>query len=172
MQSSNQPIRPVVSRDEAGKFAERTIKNYRQLKALHTSQGAGVHVVTHLANSLLGLVVFPWEDDFVVPLAGRGLAGLRTTGGPWPQGKDWPKWNIQVGGQITNTLGDLLYHLRNAVAHRHLRFSSDSSVLRDVEFTVEDYKPRSRKAYWRASINCEELETFSELLACEINELQ
>jgi len=172
IQSSNQPIRPVVSRDEAGEFAKRTIKNYRQLKALDASQGLDVHVVTHLANSLLGLVVFPWEDDLVVPLAGRPLAGLRTTGGPWPQGEDWPEWNIQLGGQSTITLGDLLRHLRNAVAHRHLRFSTDSSVLRDVEFTVEDWRPQATHAHWRASINCEELETFCELLAHEISELQ
>jgi len=166
------PIRPVVSRDEAGEFAERTLKNYRFMKAARAFQGADVHLITHLANSLLGLVVFPWEDDFVAPLAARPLSGLMTVGGAWPAGQQWPRWTIHLGAASTSTLGDLLYHIRNAVAHRRLRFSSDSPVLRDVNLTIEDFKPKATQAYWRASINCEDLETFCELLAYEISELR
>jgi hypothetical protein len=163
---TREPVRPVTSRDEAGEFAERTIKNYHYLKKAQKNQGAKIHVVTHLANSLLGLVIFPWEDKLVEKLADKALASLTT------KGKKWPEWNVQKGKEITSTLRDLLKHLRNAIAHRHLRFSSDSAVLREVELTVEDYKANGTELYWRASINCEDLETFCELLAYEISELR
>lgn len=165
-EASPKVLKPVASRDEAGEFAERTLKNYRYLKAGLTFQGAEVHIVTHLANSLLGLIVFPWEDEFVAPLAMRSLLSLQT------KGEKWPKWEFHLGKGITNTLGDLLYHLRNAIAHRRIRFSSDSPVLRDVELHVADYKPNATAPYWRASINCEDLEKFCELLAYEISELR
>jgi ADP-ribosylglycohydrolase len=143
-----------VGRNDAYVFAQRTLANLDHV--LETARAnRDLHPVTQLANSLLGLVVFPYERAIVKKLEERELASL----------DGWPKWDLKVDdsepSKKTKTLGRLLWHLRNAAAHGRLRFSSDSTDLQDVRLIVED-KPNQPDATvnWRAEISAAQLEGF------------
>ena len=159
-----QPL-PPVRRDDARDFARRTLKNLAYIQQAR-QQGVKVHLVTQLANSLLGLIVFPCADRTVIePVEIRPLDELARDG--------WPLWSIQQDDdekEETTTLGRLIYHLRNAIAHRRVAFSSDSPNLRDVTLHVHDAKSANAPVYWRASINAEDLLSFCERLAGFIDE--
>lgn len=152
---------PYVSRNHALTFAQRTRENLLYVKKAY-DDGEGVHVVTQLAISLLGLVVFLREKKFDESVRGKGLDFLESQG--------WPKWQVSLGA--CNNLGDLVYHLRNAVAHGHIDFDSDSRNIKDVAIEVADYKPNSAVPYWRARIGASDLRAFCfrflELLEDEI----
>lgn len=155
---------PAVTREDAREFAQRTLKNLVHIKRAFESH-EDVHLVTQLANSLLGLVVFPWEKDAIAPVATSELVDLARAG--------WPAWNIYQDDDTkekTTNLGRLAYHLRNAVAHRRVSFSSDQPALRDVVLHVHDRKNAKAPIYWRASINAEHLLDFCERLAGFIDE--
>jgi hypothetical protein len=133
---------PLHPRDHALGFAQRTKKNLLHIEQARQA-GRDVHEVTQLGTSLLGLVVFPRERHLDAHVRNLNWARLRAEG--------WPHWEISLGD--CNTLGDLIYHLRNAAAHGHMTFSSDDPDLKSVEIEVEDYKPGASAPYWRASIN-------------------
>ena len=54
----------------------------------------------------------------------------------------------------------LVRRLRNAVAHGHMRFSSDSRLLEEVFVEVADFKPDTEEPYWIARIQGRELRSF------------
>lgn len=136
-------------RNHALGFAERTRKNLLYIENARQA-GADVHEVTQLGTSLLGLVVFPKERKLDARIQGLDWAKLRADG--------WPQWQFVLGG--CSTLGELIGHLRNAVAHGHVTFSSDDPDLSRVTIEVADYKPRSSTPYWRASISGHGLREF------------
>ncbi len=124
--------------------------------------GEDVHEVTQLTLSLLGLIVFPWQDSKVkksnslltLPLS-KSLQTLQNEG--------WPAWQILKDDQNkpTANLGRLIEHLRNASAHYHIEFSSDSRKLEEVEMTFEDYKNDAPTSlYWRSHISAKDLLIF------------
>jgi HEPN pEK499 p136 len=138
-----------ASRNDSLEFARRTQKNLERIE-MSAKAGEDVHVVTQLTVSLLGLIVFPWErqfDDSIKPLD----LGMLVT-------KGWPEWRLLKGS--CKTLGDLIYHLRNAVAHRRLRFSSDSPVTENVMIEFSDSKSKHTDPYWSAQISAKDLRTF------------
>ena len=139
---------PYASRNEPLEFAKRTWKNLRHIETAKET-GADVHEVTQLACSLLGLIVFPWEKDLVKKVSALKLENLTQNG--------WPRWEVCLGN--CETLGQLIKHLRNAVAHGRMVFSSDSTNLRDVTFTVEDYY-KGKKDPWCAHIRANDLRAF------------
>ena len=68
--------------------------------------------------------------------------------------RGWPQWRITVdtGKEPTKTLGLLVWHLRNAVSHYGLRFTSDEAHLEDVAIKVEDRPRKGAKPNWQAEI--------------------
>ncbi|MGH9668363.1 MAG: HEPN family nuclease [Bryobacteraceae bacterium] len=98
------------TRNEAYEFARRTRVNIEFLHEAKT-RGEHVHIVTHLTNSLLGLIVIPKERYVFDRSKQITLVDLHAQG--------WPEWNITLdtGNERTTTLYGLIYHLRNAVAH-------------------------------------------------------
>jgi hypothetical protein len=88
-----------------------------------------------LANSLLGLIVFSVEKKFVRFIREEKLQDLAKKG--------WPSWTFELAS--SETLGDLVYHLRNAVAHGRLLFSSDSRNPADVRIRAEDARPKAKQ---------------------------
>jgi HEPN pEK499 p136 len=140
-----------VQRNHAMVFASHTRKN---LEYIEMTSKAGthneVHVVTQLANSLLGLVVFLWERNFVEHIKTLPLADLYKEG--------WPRIEMLKGE--CQTLGDLIYHLRNAAAHGRIKFSSDSQNMHDVAIEIEDCKSRQSIPYWRARMIADDLRVF------------
>ncbi len=103
-------------------------------------------------NSLLGLVVFPWEKGIVERFRNIGLEHLNEDG--------WPQWVITKGR--CTTLGELTRYIRNGASHGHLQFSSDSQTLEDVTIQVSNYPPKSKDPNFVASIRAQELVLFCE----------
>lgn len=136
----------LTSRNDPLGFAARTRKNLEYIEQAYGS--ADVHCVTQIANSLLGLIVFPYEKRFDLHVKDLKLRELAARG--------WPQWQLLKGE--CETLGDLIHHLRNAVAHGHLKFSSDDREPARVAIIVEDYK--KDKLYWYAQIKADDLRTF------------
>ena len=111
-----------VTRNEAIGFALRTRENLRYVKDAF-DRGGEVHVVTHLVNSLLGVVVVPKERYFEETFWSVSLEELTRRG--------WPEWCITLdeptkSNSKTETLGDLIRHLRNAAAHGRFTFIGNS----------------------------------------------
>jgi|SRR5271157_599471 len=130
-------------------FAKRTSKNLGYIEDAF-KKDADVHVITQPANSLLGLIVFPWEKHFVDAIEENRLDDLTN--------KPWPKWTTTKG--TSDTLGQLVENLRHFVAHGNMRFSSDSRQLDEVNIEVENYKPRTTTLIWSASISAKDLRKF------------
>lgn len=152
------------SRNSSKGQAYRQWTNFLVLKESHKRYPDRVHVVWALVSSLLGLVVIPVErragghPDKWVPL----LDDLAKEG--------WPTWKADPGGDADSPeyLGQLLRHIRNAVAHAGLRFNTDARELKDTTLYVEDYstsEDTGEVVRWRAQIECSDLETFCEKLA-------
>lgn len=85
---------------------------------------------------------------------------------------DWPKWTITLdvpnpGKPKTETLGNLVWHLRNAAAHGHSEFTGepDSRDLSEVGLIVHDAPGEGQEPNWRAEIGGPELYQFCLLLA-------
>jgi len=137
----------TYSRNELIGFAQRTRKN---LAYIENAYGCGedVHVVTQLMVSLLGLVVFPWEEH--KPLFSDSLASLVAKG--------WPEWKILEGHSAT--LDQLIRRLRNAVAHQQVQFSSDSRSLAEVTIRFWNVPPKTPHFRWTAEIATTDLRTF------------
>ena len=139
------------SRNDPMGIVWRTRKNLDHIKREFDDKGKSseVHVIVHVVNSLLGLVVLPAEKKLVEKGKGPPLKDLGKKG--------WPKWDIP---DDTKTLGDLIYHLRNAAAHGHYTFSSNSRHLHEVTITVKDSKDGGETFYWSAKIRGDKLYRF------------
>ncbi len=143
----------TFGRNKTEIFAERVYKNLRFI--MEGKQKADVHEVTQLAVSLLGLVVLPWERGALEELESRSLSDCEP--------EKWGKWNIcKNNAENTVTLGDLFRHIRNAVAHGRINFSSDAEEMDKVDITFWDCKHKNSCPYWEASINGAELRKFCE----------
>lgn len=139
----------LALRNECEEFAKRTKKNFEHIEQ-SKEDGKDVHVVTQLANSLLGLVVFPWEKEVE-----NRMEEIELRAPSWPQ---WGEWEVTVAD--CHTLADLIKRLRNAIAHAHILFDSDSPDLDQVVFEFEDWGPKGEELVWRARIRGTELQKF------------
>jgi hypothetical protein len=100
---------------------------------------------------MLGLLVFPHQKGFDSSIDTLPLSQLYSEG--------WPKITVSLGH--CKTLGKLLWHMRNAAAHRRIVFSSDSSdSLQEVIIELSD-KPLSRPINWRAQVTAQDLRGFA-----------
>jgi hypothetical protein len=163
-----------IDRNTIEGFAERTRKNLRFIVASYDN-GLDVHVVTHLINSLLGLVVYPYEFYGLEQFDNIRLSEV------YP---DQCRWDfspiegiVQQAFATPTSFGALLRHVRNGIAHRHIRFGSTSRNLRDVDVVLWDSRPKRDKngrlagyhsPHWCAKINAVDLEQFTEMLASMI----
>jgi len=139
----------MISRNQVLGFVDRTRKNLMHIEYA-LDKGRDVHVVTQLVCSLLGLIIVPWEQEHVQAAEDLGLEALVARG--------WPEWEITLGS--CTTLGDLIWHLRNAAAHGNLRFSSENRDLTKVTIFVHDKKRRNAPPYWKAHIRADRLREF------------
>lgn len=147
------PAKYSLSRNTTEGFAQRVRKNLDFI-IKKRDEGQDVHEVTQLVISLLGIIVFPWEDGALKHLESLRLSELEAEG--------WPQWDILLDeNHDTKTLGKLFRHLRNAVSHRRLKFFSDHQEMREVEIEFED-APNGPNASpnWRVRINAADLRAF------------
>jgi len=157
----------TIGRNDAIRFASLTLENLEFIEEAWRSgqrhDGGPVHLVTQTVNSLLGLIVFTCEKEYVRFTLSERLVDLVADG--------WPSWTFQLGGSSAHTLGELVYHLRNGAAHARLAFSSDSPVPSEVQITVEDACPKTRQVYWRASITAADLLRFCHRYAKHVDDI-
>lgn len=141
------------TRNKAIEFAKRTKVNLEFIEKAK-KRGEKVHEVTQLASSLLGLIVFPKEKLFLDHIDETLLEDLAKRG--------WPPWSITLddGKKSTETLGTLIWHLRNAISHGYLTFRSDDEHLENVAITVEDRPNKETPVNWRAEISGTDLREF------------
>lgn len=138
-------------------FRNRVLKNLMFLNSAR-SKGADVHIVTELITSLLGLIVFPFEEIKRLRLTSFDRYKLNDL-----LEKGWPKWTFNLGS--SDNLSDLGRHLRNAISHRRILFSSDSRNLEDVEIRFGDSRNPNGPDEWSVTINAAELQKFVLLFA-------
>ncbi len=138
-------------------FAIRTRKNLLFMgQALDA--GHDIHIVTQLVNSLLGVVVFPWERGVIAKMNTTALVDLQTDG--------WPVWDITADDQGTHTLMQFLKCFRHSVAHGNIRFDSDSRTLDEVFVEVANFPKPDKKhpnrsgPAWAARIRADHLLEF------------
>jgi len=140
-----------MTRNSTEEFSRRVRKNLDFIIEQRRG-GSDVHEVTQLTISLLGLIIFPWEAYALQTLEGRSLEDLQNDG--------WPRWDIvrDRNGETTS-LGKLTYHLRNAAAHRRIRFSGDDRDMHRVTIKFEDAKP-NQPVDWQPRIQASDLKDF------------
>ena len=155
-------------RNQAEAFARRTRCNLQFIENAGRDSDSDVHRVTQITLSLLGLVVFPWERRVLkTAMQGKSIAEMNAEG--------WPKWEIILDEcePKTDTLGRIVYHLRNAVAHGRLTFSSNSRKPEEVEIIAEDALPGNSQVHWRAQIRADQLRDFCirllNFIECAVN---
>lgn len=141
-------------------IADRSHKNLVHMRAARNN-GADVHEVTHLFNSLLGLVVIPWERELKgTDLLNVSLEELYDQG--WPSLEPiLDEYSIK-----TKTLKVFIRHLRNAVSHGRFRFegigsaSADSREPSEIKVILCDKKKVNKEnvvQHWKAEVNGEDL---------------
>lgn len=149
----------LVERNDAFNFAARTRTNLEFVEK--AAQGGNpVHAATQLVNSLLGLLVFLRERNVLDRVKTLRLIDL--------QRKGWPVWDTSIGAP--KTLGQLVRHLRNAIAHGRIYFSSDAPSLADLWFEVSDFDTKANQITWQARIGGVQLRDFVFRLIGEIDE--
>jgi hypothetical protein len=153
-----------LQRNTTEGFAKRVRKNLEFISR-KCREGEDVHEVTEITTSLLGLIIFPWEERALGIMENWSLADLEEKG--------WPRWTIlQDRDGETTTLGKLTYHLRNAASHRRLRFSSDGPDPKEVEIQFEDaYPGKAVDVDWVAKIRASDLKDFCERFSKSIEDL-
>ncbi len=146
----------MISRNEPMGIVARTRKNLIYMRNARKT-GADIHEVTHLLNSLLGLIVVPWEK-LQMNILDDTFEGLERQGWPMPQ------VHMDEYPDKTETLKVLVNHLRNAVAHGRFWFegiephSPDSREPSNVQVVMTDGSKKVTK--WKAEINGEDLYKF------------
>lgn len=138
----------AIARNRPLGLAARTRKNLAYV-IMAAEQGADLHPVTELTNSLLAIIVFPWEKRI-----GDHALAVRLELLP----PEWPKWHMKY--DQPKTLRDLLERLRNAIGHANVTFSSDSRVLHDVRVTLTDRGKSGKDLKWEGTISAEDLRRF------------
>jgi hypothetical protein len=139
----------LPSRNDSLGFALRTRRNLEYVLA--APDLGEVHVVTQLVNSLLGLVIFPWQATLDTRIASLSLEELADD--------EWPQWKFEIS--YPYSLGDLIQCLRRAAAHRNVHFSTDARELKDVVVTFWN-KPNdtSKTVLWKGEIRADALLAF------------
>jgi len=74
------------------------------------------------------------------------------------EAEGWPSWNYLDGSEPPTELSHLMAHLRHAVAHSNISFSSESRYLDGVTITFMNRIPKGG-GEWRASIRGDDLLT-------------
>jgi hypothetical protein len=142
-----------IERNTVWGFSSRSIANQIYLRKARHEGAKEVHVVTHLITSMLALIMFPYQeiyDNQLGRLSGITLSELEAQG--------WPEWRFTEGS--SPDLVNLIKHVRNALGHRHVIFSSDSANLAEVDIQFSDVRNKDGEFKWTATMSAADLERF------------
>ncbi|MPY73434.1 MAG: hypothetical protein GEU87_04170 [Alphaproteobacteria bacterium] len=150
-----------IDRNTIEGFARRVRKNL-DFMIVARENDEDIHIVTQLTCSLLGLIVFPYGHFRRV-----GFLDFKTLSLDDLVEDGWPAWAFHVGE--SESLDKHLSHLRNALSHRRVCFSSDNRSLAGVEVTFWDRPNEKAPDNWSASIDGAGLLEFVERLSTLID---
>lgn len=150
-----------IDRNTIEGFALRVRKNL-DFMIVAREDDEDIHIVTQLVCSLLGLIVFPCEH-----FRRTGFLDFKTMLFEDLVDDGWPKWAFHIGQ--SESLDRHLSHLRNALSHRRVHFSSDDRSLAGVEVTFWDRAKPEGPDNWSASIDGAGLLDFVERLSTLID---
>lgn len=139
----------TVNRGTVEGFIQRTRTNLELVEKTYARHSEG-HVITQLVNSLLGILVYPWEHQGLNHLKNVKMSTFGLQG--------WPDEILKLGK--SESVGEFIRHMRNAVAHGRITFSSDSRDLEKVTLTFEDRKSMNKPPYWQVSFDGKNLRQF------------
>jgi hypothetical protein len=133
-----------ITRNDPSGFARFGLKNLEFIEqAAKDDPALDLHPVTQLALSLLGVIVFQREAKTLEKnpkVHSKKLTSLDS------------QWRMSPS---CDTVGELVDHLRHAVAHGHVSFSSGSRQLHEVEVSFSNPPKR-----WTGSIQADALREF------------
>lgn len=139
-------------------FAGRVRKNTDFLVSAF-ERGEDVHIVTQFVLSLLGLIIFPYEE-----IVRHDTFPVKTMRELEKQG--WPTFNV-IRGKEFNTLDELIKHLRNAIAHYQIEFEpGNERRLENITITLGWPKGRqnSRRTTISGAAFCDFVREFSKFI--------
>jgi hypothetical protein len=144
--------------DIARDFVARTLSNLNAVDGLPPNDQTPFYEVTHLVNSLLGLIVVP-NEQMQDSLPATTLDELQASG-----------WDLNVvwgSQQGPADLRKLISGLRNAVAHFRLQFHPDSNgVPQEIKsVTLWSMNAGGTDRYWGVRFTVPGLHSFVERLA-------
>lgn len=142
-------------------FVKRTQQNMLYIEEA-LEEGAEVFEVTHLVNSLLGLLVFPQQKYFdAIPRI--PLSQLENEG--------WPCIKVVGDFEPASDLRELMRYLRNAIAHFIIEFVVDSA---GQIVGLQVWNIKNQRKSWQAEISLTELRLlvneFTDLILAEVKE--
>jgi hypothetical protein len=145
---------------------QRSQANLELIEAWYSTTNEG-HVVTQLVQSLLVFIVFPKEKSYYERLNSIGINQFEKRGWPRP---------VQIIG-ATNSLGQLLRHMRNAVAHGLVVFhgtgpeGADARNLDEIFIEFSDKVPgENNPIHWQVAIAGNDLKDFMFMIMREAND--
>ena len=108
---------------ETRAFAKRVRVNLDAIDAVASVAPAKAHQVTQLVLSLIGLIVLPRANHYLEAAGDATLPSLAAQG--------WPSWTIvedlsRRPDGASDTLGDLLWHLRSTIASGQIRMTGEA----------------------------------------------
>ena len=154
---------PNASRNDPLGFAKRTLKNLDYVDSATDPESSvpKVHLVTQIVNSMLGLMVFP-HAIYLHPNSESLLKKLEDI--RLDESDIADKWAIteDTYEEQCETLGVLIWHIRNGASHRRVQFSSDSLDPSSVRVYVQDQKKRKGRPLerWTAQSRADHLHVF------------
>ena len=131
-------------------FSERTLINLEYIEQ-KCHAGEQVYDATQLINSLLGLIVFPKERDF-----------MRIPEIPLDDLEGWP--HVEKTGTCSN-LRDFCRRMRNAVAHCNILLLG-SELIEGVKF---QNKNKNGNVTWEHDFNIDEVKKIACMLHKTLN---
>lgn len=132
-------------------FTERTKMNLTYIEEMVNKNPAlGIYEITQLINSLLGLLVFPFEEykreNLIIP--DKTIDTMEAEG-----------WKVpKVVGDFPQVqdLKELIRYLRNSVAHFNIKFLTDENQ-QISGLKVWNINPKTEIMYWNAELSVSDL---------------
>ena len=147
---------------ETRAFAKRVRLNLDAIDAVVSVAPAKAHQVTQVVLTLIGLVVLPRESHYMEAVGDGNLNTLAAQG--------WPTWTIahdlsRRPEGASDTLADLLWHLRSTIASGQIRMTAGDKPFADVSIYFDQQVAGGEIVTWSASISAPDLRTFCIKLA-------
>jgi hypothetical protein len=143
-------------------FAHRVRLNLDAIDAVVSVAPAKAHQVTQLVLTLIGLIVLPRESHYLEAAGDSTMAQLAAQG--------WPTWTIahdlsRRPGTASDTLGDLLWHLRSTIGSGQIRMTAGDRPFAEVSIYFDQQVAGGEIVTWSASISAPDLRVFCVKLA-------